>query len=398
MRRRLYSDEGGWALVTAMLLMTVMMGVGLASVSFVDGQQRQAGQERVRESAFNLADATLSAQAFAITHAWPAQPSSAMVPCTATLPAAQGTADARCPDLTKVRSAFSSADYTAGATVSTLVRDNGPDLSNPTFYDDATAAAQPSYDQNGDKRLWVRAQATVGARTRTLVALVRVDEQPVPFPDRALIAGSIATSNLGNKTLIVTRDSTTGAYAPISVRCDPAAAGCVEFDRAKGQIAPDTVESQPFPLQSAVPESAYAQLREMARANGTLHSSCPSSIAGAVVFIDGPANCSYGASTAYNTKAQPGIVVVNNGTLTLGGGSTFYGVLYARNAQGSSGNVITLQGTTQVVGGILIDGAGGLLAGSSKINLIYDPTAGRNARLIGDGTIVRNTWRELPTT
>ena len=181
----------------------------------------------------------------------------------------------------------------------------------------------------------------------------------MPFPDRVLLAGKIATSNQGNKPIIVTRDATTGDYAPVSVRCDSAEPDCVVFDRAKGQIAPDTVENEPFPLRNALTEAALGKLREAARAAGTLTASCPTTLTGRVVFIDGPANCSYVANSVFNTQTAPGIVVINNGTLTLGGGSTFWGILYAHNAQDSTEDVITLTGTTQIYGGIMIDGPGG---------------------------------------
>ena len=391
-------EERGWALVTAIMLMAVMLGVGLTTVSFVDTQQREARAERVRESAFNLADTALSAAAFGVARAWPGGPGAGgvTVDCTGVLPAGTSTANPRCPDASKLVSAFSSAEVAAGATIATTVRDNGPGAQQARYYDAAVASSQPAYDQNGDKRLWLRAQATVGGKTRTIVALVRANAEPVPFPDRVLLAGKIATSNTGNKPIIVTRDVTTGDYAPVSVRCDPAQPDCVMFDRAKGQIAPDTVESEPFPLRNALTEAALGQLREAARAAGTLTSSCPATLTGGVVFIDGPANCAYVANSVFNSQSVPGIVVINNGTLTLGGGSTFYGILYAHNAQDSTGDVITLTGTTQIFGGIMIDGPGRLQAGSSKVNLVYDPAAADNAHVIADGAIVRNSWRELP--
>lgn len=389
------ADEGGWALITALLLMLVMMTLGLAVLSMVDTGQQHARAERVRESSFNLADAVLSAQAFAISRSWPGgvNAGGSAVPCAGSISTGTGTADARCPDPARLAGAFDSVDYATGATFSTLVRDNEPDR---TFYDDAVAA--PPHDANGDKRLWVRSQATVGGKTRTIVALVRVDEQPLGFPNRVLIAGKLATTNSGDKAIIVTRDNATGDYAPVSVRCDPAAAGCLDFDQSKAQIVPYTVEDEPFPMQQALSDEAVRQLREAARANGTLFTGCPPSLQGDVVFIDGPANCEYRANGVANSRERPGMVIIENGTLLVNGDFTFYGLLYARNAQRSTDHVITLTGTTQVFGAVMVDYAGGLLAGSSKINLVYDPKVFRNARVIGEGTIVRNTWRELPMT
>ena len=64
MMKKLRHDERGNVLVTAILLMSVMLSVGLAVASTVDTQTGQARQERERESTFNLAEAALSAQTF----------------------------------------------------------------------------------------------------------------------------------------------------------------------------------------------------------------------------------------------------------------------------------------------------------------------------------------------
>ncbi|MEJ7715463.1 MAG: pilus assembly PilX N-terminal domain-containing protein [Thermoleophilaceae bacterium] len=55
-------EERGSALIAAIVLIGVMMSIGLATASYVDGQQTQSGGERTRESAFNLAEAALGAQ------------------------------------------------------------------------------------------------------------------------------------------------------------------------------------------------------------------------------------------------------------------------------------------------------------------------------------------------
>jgi outer membrane autotransporter protein len=89
--------------------------------------------------------------------------------------------------------------------------------------------------------------------------------------------------------------------------------------------------------------------------------------------------------------------VINTGTLSLGGNVTYYGVIYAANAQSATTDVITLGGTATIQGAIGVEGQGGVLAGSSKLNIVYDP--GATANLFGFGStaeVSQNTFRELP--
>ena len=43
----------------------------------------------------------------------------------------------------------------------------------------------------------------------------------------------------------------------------------------------------------------------------------------------------------------------------------------------------------------MVDGNGGVLAGSSGTNIVFDPRAFDGARSFGTAGIVQNTWREI---
>ena len=77
-----------------------------------------------------------------------------------------------------------------------------------------------------------------------------------------------------------------------------------------------------------------------------------------MVFIDLPSatDCQYQDNSNYNTAAQPGVVIMPRGTITLRGGVTFYGLLYLRNEQNSTGIVADIGGNGGVVGSVTIDG------------------------------------------
>ena len=53
-------------IVTAVMLLLIMVAIALAVLSQVDTQTTQSRKERERESAFNLAEAALSAQTFVL--------------------------------------------------------------------------------------------------------------------------------------------------------------------------------------------------------------------------------------------------------------------------------------------------------------------------------------------
>src|SRR6476646_12023266 len=64
-------EEQGFVMVSAIILLTVMMGLGLGLLLFADNQQHAASAEQGSEEAFNIAEAALNAQVGQISRAWP---------------------------------------------------------------------------------------------------------------------------------------------------------------------------------------------------------------------------------------------------------------------------------------------------------------------------------------
>jgi hypothetical protein len=56
---------------------------------------------------------------------------------------------------------------------------------------------------------------------------------------------------------------------------------------------------------------------------------------------------------------------------------------------------VDLEGNVSIQGAIVIDGPGGLYAGSSKVNLVWDPNVFNNLKAFGTASIVQNTFREI---
>ena len=390
-------DARGNVLIVALLVMTVLLALGIALLTQIDGQQREGARERARESSFAVAEGALNAQIFQLSARWPDK-SSPAYPTSCT----QGSsATADCPSAA-LGTSFQNVDQLKSTAWTTQVRDDS--ASQPNFWSDSLLSG-PSYDANGDNYVWVRSTALVNGRRRTLVALVKAEQNTLNFPHHTLTAGYFQTINSGNK-VIIDNDGTSNEYTPseIVVRCtfpggQPPANNCADYQANKGQIDPERVYSDPTQPSALSPE-ALDSLRAEAKTQGNYYASgCAPSLQGSqpgqTVFMESASNCTYTATTTYNSQSQPGVVVIANGSLTLGGGATFYGVLYDANLVNSNNVLVTLTGDAQVVGSIAIDGAGGMYAGSSKLNLVWDPNVFNSLNAFGTASIVQNTFREI---
>jgi hypothetical protein len=380
-------SERGSALVVAMAVMMVMLVFGLAALAYSDGQSKASGSERVGESTFNLVDAVMKSELYVVAQSWPGSASTALpASCDAS---ATGTG---CPAPSALGAQFSGPDYASGIAWTVKAQDNGGSVTD--YYTTAGAAGQPSWDANGDGRMWIRAQATVRGRTRVLVTQVKATLAPQPFPRNVVTAGFFGTNNQGKKVIVDTRGKA-GQAGSLAVRCSTAAPStCLNYPPGKGQIAPDTSQLGYSGGSAALTSDQLDGLRTQARNNSTYtQTGCPASLTGAVVFIES-GNCSYNTGSA-NTAATPGMVVIANGTLSLGGNYTFYGLVYAANLQGSTGNVVTLGGTSQINGAVAVDGNGGVLAGSSKANIVFDPNVFNTVQGYASAASVQGTWREI---
>jgi hypothetical protein len=400
---RLRSDEGGFALVTAVLLMTIMLGTALAITTTSDSLQRESGITRTRETVFNAAETALSTQVSALgSLGWPA--AQAWPQCTPT------ATDSRCPTAANMRNAHATADTRTGFTWQTSVRDDTGAGANCVggYYNEATMAGAPMFDANGNGCLWVRAQATTRGRTRTLVALVRAQQAgPSLPPDYAVYAGRVDFDSNAIKQFVQ------GAGGKVAARCTPASnetRPCAGYrlgsNRAKtiDQLRANfsaSVESRDAAWGVNVPTMTAAdreRWRARAQAAGTYYTTCPASLTGAVVWIEGNLTCSYSGTTVWNSPAAPGLLIVNGGKLVLGGSVVFHGIIYMPNPTNRTDKIFDQSGNPRVVGSIIADGPAEVNVGTSgQGNITYVRSYFDVTRLPGSAGIVQNTWRELNT-
>lgn len=403
-------EEEGWALVTALVLMLVMGVFAGATLTLSSAQSRTTAAGRSRETAFNLAEAALDAQTFALSQHWPGPGGASNVAlrypasCTAT------SSDSRCPNASSMTQLYTEADTVQGVSWNTEVRDDSGSVGSSQFWSESMLTSAPAYDANGDGQLWVRSQAIAAGHRRTLVALVHVEPQSETLPHATLIAGHLDISNMGNKTIIDTEGNSAGT-GQVAVRCTPQPGeqeACLGHKLGSGsqdeqdqnsrldrQISPN-VSTVGYSGGPALTADAIERLRQTAISDGTYFTTCPPSLAGAVVFIDVSGDCpAYTGRTTFNSDTAPGVVVITSGSITLGGTTSYYGVIYDANQSSRSDDVVHVQGNANVVGGILVDGSGGVEAGSSKENVQFDDAAFSAVHTNGTAGVVQNTWREI---
>jgi hypothetical protein len=406
---RLRSDEGGWAIVIAMALMGVMLASGLALAMTVDVEGKQSATQRTRETAFNLAEAALNAEVRAVGYAWPGAPGGTFQACPGSTVANQ------CPVDSQLQRLIPSVDTRNGITWATEVRDNG----GMQFYSDALPKV--GYDKDGDGFVWVRAQATADRRTRTMVALVRVNYQQEDILRAAVRTGRLTFSNPGRNKWFI--DGQTGGY--IQTRCTPTQSGptCLGISPPDGYVKDlndlynqfdgtwaQGTQRETVDLTNAMSKESIANLKTSAMRLGRYYSAatgCPTSLAGNPVYIDHLA-CQVAGSGTVNSVSSPGMIVVDGGSLRITGNTTIYGVVYYTDllkydspATITADPAIDLSGTVALKGGLIVDGMANVNVGDSGAGgtgvaqITFDGRGFDAVHSIATADVVQNTWREL---
>jgi Tfp pilus assembly protein PilX len=408
MRRRIASSDG-WALVTALMVMTLIIMLALATFAFVDGQTRSSASERKRESTFNYVAGVLDGEAFELVQAWPGSSLSPAPDCTyqnGVLTSSTGSTT-YCPAAAQLAQEFNNVDA-SGVSWTSKVRDNSGTSACQSgtfagqarcsyYYDEgAGVLSGPSYDANGDGELWVRARTIERGVARTVVELVSAQRVPLSFPQAVVSAGTFTMSG-GPKAKTYTNG------ASVLVRCAAAQTGnpqgCISEKRSD-QIQPPTAvkstDSSP-----ALSTTALQQLRARAKAENAWYSTCPSTTApGPLVFIEtGP--CGWTALPSNTSPSNPATVVIVSGGLNLTGNSSayrdFYGVIYLANAGGSTDpNFFSVNGLHNFHGSINVDGGAGVNFGtSSNSSLSYSSSVFSGLWAYGNASAVRPSFREI---
>jgi Tfp pilus assembly protein PilX len=416
-RRAEPGSARGSVLTIAIMLMFVMFIVAGASLKFVESQQKRGLEQRQRETAFNLAEAVLLSQGFVLAGTWPGNVAAGTAtPTTCT----SATVQSMCPNPNTLAAAnsaspasanFTDVDASSDVTWTTRIRDDGGPIADAYVRSSADATQTGTnvvtgaayscpgpcrWDANGDLKLWIQGRAVVRGRARSLVALLRREEFSESFAKSGITAGSFETTNNGNKAII----DATGSQ--VVVRCTTTGASCTDYQANKGQVLPATIvrDASTPPAMSAAQIARFKAAAQSANPS-TYFTTCPASLAGGVVFVDLPSaatNCSDSNNATYNSAADPGIVIMPRGSLSMKG--SLYGLIYMVNEQNSAEAVLTMQANSELFGGLAIDGPGRLVVGQAsgpRPTITYMPNAFNSLSTYGTTGLVQNTWRELPS-
>ena len=450
MRNATLQDERGFAMVVAIVLMGLMLGLGIAALGLVDSESGRTREQRVRESSLQLDEGVLYAQSLVMSTKWP----SALNPYPTTCTSA-GPVDTRCPSAATLAGSagaanFANVDQRNGATWITKVRDNGGPLAaayNPLQADLAqttgakTCPGPCTYDFNEDNQVWVQSQSTLRDggtparpqyRSRNVVARLRLETLTENVPETGVTAGALSVTNNGahGGTPMIDVQG-----AEVLVRCpDLMNTQCV--NAKAGQVVPapkaGTVGNFMTPEQ-------LARFKQRAITDGNYFPGCPTAdasgkidLSGKVVWVEGcasPPNLTSNIKTGacnpppgldpdcVNTDSTPGMLIWHCARADFSGGWTLHGVLYMANnsdgtcapALGTRGDgrcvgnnvddtrdVFTSNGGFGVWGAIAVDGAACMKVGSNGLQVKFDPNVFKSAQSYGTVGLVQNTWRELP--
>ncbi len=227
---RMRRDECGAALITALLATVVMLALGLALLSIVDTQAGVSASERTRDRGFNLAESVLNSEAFALGRNWPATAPAGDPTCSLagagfgdTLWSTAATTAAAARLRTNLNSSYTDTVYTGATWQVNLCDDSAGSAVWSTG-----VLSNKAWDQNNNKKIWVRAQSIVDGETRVLVGLVSVRETPVLASKYGLVSGGL-TDDLGATINTITSNALGGVLGGLlgiapTVAPDPAIA------------------------------------------------------------------------------------------------------------------------------------------------------------------------------
>lgn len=418
---KLPGDESGSALVAAIIILFVTLGLGMAVLTQADVQTRQTGVEASGEATYNNAEGALEAESHLLQRSWPTAATAACNQSSTPSTYCPGTALTNSFNTTYTGNLYTNPQWTIQ-----IVDDSGG--ASADYYSDQAASTAPSYDANGNGKVWIRAQTVIRGQKRVVVAEMVRQTTIVQLPRNTITSGGAFTSNHGNKVIIETRDAAPGSSltGSVNVRCgsstyrpsygDP----CEGWDPGKGQLNPASSYQggyvDPNGGYSAVSQTDLASLKQAAQANGTYYNgTCPTSLRG-LIYVDNPPGgaCSYTGGSWNMSRSPPattdvpGMLIMGDGSLRFNGNISYFGVIYMVNASGrtppsgactttqQNGPVFMVHGTGAIYGSIFVDKCGTVDAGSSAYNIIFHSAAFNAATAAAQPNLAKNTFRIIP--
>jgi hypothetical protein len=373
-------SESGVAMIVVMMFALVFLALGAALFVLVRTSQTSTELERKEVKSFNVAEAGLDAGMLQLKLTWPRDNGNAVTVDEALV---ESRLQAANPGL---RSPRISDEF-----IDVMVYDNvdadGVDTSVP--YPEA-----PSWDSNGDGRMFVDSRANVDNDRHRIVILAERHIWEFNIPGRAMFASSAGANGQGLRVYM----------DPLS----PAPPGPVlaswitEFGKGVETgtgITPDGPGSA-ITFDQILPPQYINALLGIAQNQGTYFTTgadattflTSGNAGGKIVYVKAASALTIGGSSQMGTRTNPIVLIVDapgDNVIDWRGTADFYGIVIVL------GNAL-IRGTTTIWGACLTSGLlEGKGAGSSPeiafnqnvINLV-------NHQYIMSVNIVPNTWEE----
>ena len=376
-----------------------------ASLVFVIGNmQANTSDSRQREKAATVGEAAVDAQMYALARAWPKTATPTAIPTI---------------DPGRLRDQFPEDEFpnSTGDFVAAVYYDN-----SDTDGDELVTAADAQWDANGDRRMYVEAQANVNGRRTRFQALVERLFVEAPFPHGiAVYDGGALDANAGNNN----GGPGQGTNPKISVHYD---GGWDVSGYVNGALTPPEVfdlasiavtSPNAPPLNQLIPDSTISQVIAAAKSLGRYYdvaggnATIPADKSGycvirvedyATVDLTGGINMASGPNAIPAAADWPGVLLVlgpeppegepittNTGPhikINMANNDRFYGVFY------TDGQLDFAHGTPAFYGMAVFKS---YMDMRGTCDIHYDDSA--ITKLMDRETLsvrlVANTWREL---
>ena len=387
------NEERGNVLVTAILLLAVMMSLGFAVIVIGGHSDRASRASSASASRPSTSPRPRCRLRPSSSDACGTGPRHAPVPAHGCPGCRRRTpTSARCPaqideELQRRRARWTSTSVRHRRMAHARARRPRPGHGEPVrFWDDeiinpanSKYSSWARYDADGNRHVWVRSEAIVRGRKRAIVAWVRIEDSVINFPQYAVLAGKVGGKNSGGhggRPLVNSTGSRSASRCAAARRLSRPPASTSTRPRARSSSLRVTTSSNyPTPVGARGPRRPAGARGRGARPTAPTTHGCPANPNGKIVVIENAGDCRYtnsapaapGASKCCNTPANPGLCIVKRGKVDFGGNIEFWGVVWNANLDNSSDpDMIETSGTAAIHGGALVDGDGGVYAGSSR--------------------------------
>ena len=242
--------------------------------------------------------------------------------------------------------------------------------------------------------MWVRADAHAAGATGRWSHWSAARDKLVPFPRNIHHVGLVRDRHHGRKVIVDTK----------GIAAQPAACRRSLHPARALPGVPDLPPTQPGLARheharirgpdGGAGRGARPVPRARQDARHVLRIGLPDHAHGELVFVEN-GNCNYKSGGTFNSQSSPGVFVLARGTVTFGGGMTYYGLIYAANLQRTTGVVVISRAPPRSTARSRSTAPAGSRGQQRRERHLRRPRF-RLCEGFRRAATVQGTWRELP--